>query len=235
MRKSCPRRCAIRSTIGRTWSWRATSMSPTSCSGRTRRGRCTRLPTRSSARRGFSCRSLMRQSRVEVVCTTDDPTDDLQASRRHRGGERFPDPGACRRWRPDKALAVDKPEMFVNWVDAAGSARPIRRSRRWRISWRRCASGTMLSPRTAAGLSDRGVGDLLRGRLHGIRGGRRSSTKSRAGQAVTPAEVRAFKSFVLHELAVMDAEKGWTMQVHFGALRNVNSRGSPRGGTRHRV
>jgi glucuronate isomerase len=29
---------------------------------------------------------------------------------------------------------------------------------------------------------------------------------------------------MLHELAVMDCEKGWVQQYHFGAIRNVNSR-----------
>ncbi len=29
---------------------------------------------------------------------------------------------------------------------------------------------------------------------------------------------------MLHELAVMDCEKGWTQQFHFGAIRNINSR-----------
>ena len=29
---------------------------------------------------------------------------------------------------------------------------------------------------------------------------------------------------MLYELAVMDAERGWTQQFHFGAIRNVNTR-----------
>ena len=37
-------------------------------------------------------------------------------------------------------------------------------------------------------------------------------------------EALQFKSAMLMELAKMDAEKGWTQQFHFGALRNVNSR-----------
>ena len=37
-------------------------------------------------------------------------------------------------------------------------------------------------------------------------------------------EISKFKSAMLHELAVMDLEKGWTQQFHYGAIRNNNSR-----------
>ena len=36
--------------------------------------------------------------------------------------------------------------------------------------------------------------------------------------------VLKFRSAMLHEFAVMDQEKGWTQQFHFGALRNNNTR-----------
>jgi glucuronate isomerase len=37
-------------------------------------------------------------------------------------------------------------------------------------------------------------------------------------------EILQFKSAILMELALMDAEKGWTQQYHMGALRNTNAR-----------
>jgi glucuronate isomerase len=46
----------------------------------------------------------------------------------------------------------------------------------------------------------------------------------RAGQAVTPEEGIQFKSALLYEFGLMDAEKGWTQQFHIGALRNNNPR-----------
>jgi glucuronate isomerase len=48
--------------------------------------------------------------------------------------------------------------------------------------------------------------------------------KARQGKKPTPADALKFKSAVTFELARMDAEKGWTQQFHFGALRNINSR-----------
>jgi glucuronate isomerase len=47
----------------------------------------------------------------------------------------------------------------------------------------------------------------------------------RAGRPLGLPEALRFKSAVLHELAVLDAEAGWTQQLHLGALRNVCARG----------
>jgi glucuronate isomerase len=44
------------------------------------------------------------------------------------------------------------------------------------------------------------------------------------GEELSAAEIVQFKSAMLYELAVMNAEKGWVQQFHFGALRNNNTR-----------
>jgi len=48
--------------------------------------------------------------------------------------------------------------------------------------------------------------------------------KIRTGEQIQAEEELKFKSAVLFELACMDAEQGWVMQLHLGALRNNNSR-----------
>jgi len=48
--------------------------------------------------------------------------------------------------------------------------------------------------------------------------------KARQGKKPTPVEALKYKSALMLELAWMDAEKGWTQQFHFGALRNINSK-----------
>ena len=48
--------------------------------------------------------------------------------------------------------------------------------------------------------------------------------KVRAGTELDPAEILQFKSAMLYEFGVMDYEKGWTQQLHLGALRNNNTR-----------
>jgi glucuronate isomerase len=48
--------------------------------------------------------------------------------------------------------------------------------------------------------------------------------KIRANKPLETAESLKFKSAMMFELANMDAEAGWVMQLHIGALRNTNSR-----------
>jgi len=44
------------------------------------------------------------------------------------------------------------------------------------------------------------------------------------GQTLTTQEIRQFKSAMMYEFAVMDHKKGWTQQLHYGAIRDNNSR-----------
>lgn len=170
---------------------------------------------------GFSCRGLMRRSNVEVVCTTDDPVDSLS---HHAAIAADPSFGIQVRptWRPDKALAVDQPALFVPWIEALEQASGIGvtslddlmealRNRHDFFASRGCR------------LSDRGV-DTLWAEDCTRAGSAAIFAKARTGARVTSAEATVYKSFMLHELAVMDAEKDWTMQIHYGALRGANSR-----------
>lgn len=168
----------------------------------------------------FSCRSLMQKSKVEVVCTTDDPVDSLEhhiaiANDRSFNTQVLPT------WRPDKAWAVDKPALFLAWLERLESATG-------------CSIATLeeflkaLQKRhdffeaNGCRLSDRGLETIYaeectQSEAAGI------FLKVRSGKALSAAKALQFKSYMLHELAVMDAEKGWTQQLHYGALRSANT------------
>ncbi|MDB6113315.1 MAG: Glucuronate isomerase, partial [Lacunisphaera sp.] len=47
---------------------------------------------------------------------------------------------------------------------------------------------------------------------------------ARHGKAATPADLEQFSSFLMLELGRWDAARGWTKQLHLGALRSANSR-----------
>ena len=59
--------------------------------------------------------------------------------------------------------------------------------------------------------------------------------RARAGQINTPEQARAFASFMMVFFGRLDAEKGWTKQLHLGALRNVNTRAHASPRTRRRL
>jgi glucuronate isomerase len=49
-------------------------------------------------------------------------------------------------------------------------------------------------------------------------------TKVRGGKELSAGEISGFQTVVLHELNVMNAQRGWAQQLHLGALRNINRR-----------
>jgi glucuronate isomerase len=169
----------------------------------------------------FSCRGLMKKSKVEVVCTTDDPVDSLEHHAAIAADASF-DIQVRPTWRPDKALIIDQPAAFTTWLEALEKSSGINintlsdlmqalQNRHDFFALRGCR------------LSDRGLDtvwaeDCTESQAASI------FAKVRAGGSVTPDEVLRYKSYLLHELAVMDAAKGWTMQIHYGAVRNNNTR-----------
>ena len=61
---------------------------------------------------GMSARGLIKQSNVEVVCTTDDPIDSLEWHQKIKADETF-DVQVLPTWRPDKAMNIEK----VDYLD----------------------------------------------------------------------------------------------------------------------
>ena len=169
----------------------------------------------------FSCRGLMKKSKVEVVCTTDDPVDSLEHHAAIAADVSF-DIQVRPTWRPDKALIIDQPAAFAAWLEALEKSSGLSIST---LSDLMAALQNRHDFFASQGcrLSDRGVDtvwaeDCTESEAASI------FAKARAGAAVTPGEVLRYKSHLLHELAVMDAAKGWTMQIHYGAIRNNNTR-----------
>jgi glucuronate isomerase len=173
------------------------------------------------AQPGFSAREFMERSNVEVVCTTDDPVDSLEYHRTIAADKKFPI-RVLPTWRPDKALQVDKLEAFSAWIGQLEKASGVTVSKLDDLMSALQQRHDFFAARGCR-LSDRGLDtvwaeDCTRADAAAI------FERARRGQPVSPAEAVRYKSFLLHELAVMDAAKGWTMQIHYGAQRNNNTR-----------
>ena len=169
----------------------------------------------------FSCRGLMKKSKVEVVCTTDDPVDSLEHHAAIADDASF-DIQVRPTWRPDKALLIDQPTVFSTWLDALEKVSGISISALSDLMQALQIRHEFFASRGCR-LSDRGVDtawaeDCTESEAASI------FAKARSGGTVTPDEAVRYKSYLLHELAVMDAAKGWTMQIHYGAIRNNNTR-----------
>ena len=170
---------------------------------------------------GFSARGFMERSRVEVVCTTDDPADTLEhhAAVRASGFQVRMLPS----WRPDKALAIDRPAFWNAWLGkieaAAGVAVDSYGALLRALEIRHAvfhAAGCRLSDYGIETVPDAAPCDAQR--LAAI------FDKARCGGAVTPEEAAQFRFEMLAACGAMDAASDWTWQIHYGALRNTNTR-----------
>ncbi|VGO20408.1 glucuronate isomerase [Pontiella sulfatireligans] len=171
--------------------------------------------------RGLTVQHLMHRSKVELVCTTDDPADSLE---HHRAVADNPELKVTMlpTWRPDQSMAVENPEVYNTYLDRlAGTAECTIEDYDNLISALRKRHDVF----HAAGcrLSDRGL-DVFTFSNGAERKAREIFMRVRQGELLSDEERCLFRSAMLLELGRMDAEKGWTMQLHIGALRFNNSR-----------
>ena len=173
------------------------------------------------AQPGFSAREFLERSNVEVVCTTDDAVDSLAYHRTIAADKKF-SVRVLPTWRPDKALLVEKPETFAAWIGQLEKAAGVNITKLDDLMSALQQRHDFFAEQGCR-LSDRGIDtvwaeDCPRAEAAAI------FARARSGEPVSPGEAVRYKSFLLHELAVMDAAKGSTMQIHYGAQRNNNTR-----------
>jgi glucuronate isomerase len=173
---------------------------------------------------------IFQRFQVAAVCTTDDPADSLE---HHQAIRALNDAGALKTrvyptFRPDRALDLHQPEVINPWLDKLQAlvGRPIQTLDDLIAALQRRhddfhAAGGRLSDH---GLETCWAEDFERS------GVAAAFARARSGEQVSPAEHAAYASFLMLEFGRMDAEKGWTKQLHLGALRNNNSRMLARAG-----
>ncbi|MFU8780768.1 MAG: glucuronate isomerase, partial [Kiritimatiellia bacterium] len=173
------------------------------------------------ARPTSSARGFMTQSNVVLVCTTDDPIDSLEHHKTVSADDAFATQ-MLPTWRPDKVFAVHRPDFFNAWVDQLGE-----------LTGARIASVEALLAALqqrhdyfhAVGcrLSDYGL-DTVVGHPIDPQKVAAIFAKVRNGEAASEEERWLFQSALHDACARMDAASNWTMQIHYGAMRNNNSR-----------
>jgi glucuronate isomerase len=169
----------------------------------------------------LSAHALLAAFRVAMVGTTDDPCDDLAAHAAISAS------GLATRvyptFRPDKSLAIDRPDALREWTDRLAAVSSID-----------CGSydGLLeaLESRHAffhsAGsrISDHGID-----RLYGCKGTRADAAAAyaaaRRGDRPGDDACNAYRGQLMIFFAELDAQRGWVKQLHLGAYRNGSTRG----------
>ncbi len=167
----------------------------------------------------YSYRNLLRKMNVQVVCTTDDPTDSLEHHQKIKA-DGF-EIQVLPTFRPDKAMDVSDIKIFNEYVNklARVCKMEIKNLDDYLEALYKRHDYFALN---GCKLSDHGL-EQMYAEDYTLEEVQEIFIKLRKKKEVTPHQKLQFRSAMLKRFAKMDAEKGWVQQFHLGALRNNNS------------
>jgi len=169
----------------------------------------------------LTTQGILKKFRVTALCTTDDPVDDLKYHQQLAKDDTF-ETAVYPAFRPDWALFVHRVEEFEEWIAKLETASGVSISSLDDLL-------TALRQRhdffhsLGARLSDHGC-EFVPADFCSKSDAANIFDNARNGIAANPTEHSQFSTFMLIELAKMDAEKSWTNQFHTGVWRNNNTR-----------
>ena len=169
----------------------------------------------------FGARSLLTRMKVRAVGTTDDPADTPEHHIAYAAVRQADDPVMVPSFRPDRSIAVDDPVVWKAYIErlgatadlAIGSYRDLidaldRRHAAFHALGARASDHGLVAP-MAVLVSDAEL--------------QASFAKLMQGSTLGADEAEAFRTGVLLEVGRMNARRGWAMQLHLSAIRNLNA------------
>jgi glucuronate isomerase len=168
----------------------------------------------------YSVKNLLLKMNVKVLCTTDDPIDDLAYHKQIKSSgysiKVLPT------FRPDKAMAVDDIAIFNAYVKSLAQVvgygiqdfSTYKKAIAERHDYFHACGGR---------LSDHGL-EHIYAENYTEEEITRIFGQLISGASISDHEKWQFKSAMLVYFAHLDHAKGWTQQFHLGALRNNNAR-----------
>lgn len=168
----------------------------------------------------FAARELIKRSNVKVICTTDDPIDTLEYHKTIAEDTTF-DVKVLPTLRPDKAINIER-EGFTAWVKKLGEV--VRRDIQTIDDLLDALKERVLYfDSLGCKLSDHALDPIVfeegdKDKINDI------FIKALNQEILTASDIRKYKTYVLLFLGREYAKLGWSMQLHIGTIRNVNSR-----------
>lgn len=166
----------------------------------------------------MSARGLIKRSNVTLICTTDDPVDTLEWHEKIKEDPTF-DVQVLPAWRPDKAVAIEKPGFgdYIRQLSAA-AVLPITTFQELTLA---------LSDRMeyfhakGCSVSDHGLDYVMyvpasQEEIETI------FAKRLSGASLTEEETLKYKTALLLFLGRQYHKLGWVMQIHYSVRRDNN-------------
>ncbi len=164
----------------------------------------------------MTVRGIIRQSNVKLICTTDDPIDDLQAHSLLAADLTAP-AAVLPAFRPDKAMRADKetfPEYVAKLEEVVGypinTMEDMRRALADRIAYFAdhgcCVSDHALDFCFCVQADEATLNDIF--------------ARAKAGKPITQNEQLAYHTALLIAVGQEYYKRDWVMQLHFGCLRD---------------
>jgi len=169
---------------------------------------------------GFSAQALIEKSNVKVICTTDDPADSLEYHIRIKEEGKL-STKVYPTFRPDKVVEIGL-ETFLPYIKllqdnfsvVINSIEDVMDIMRKRIDF---------FHEVGCRLSDHALGGVPFAKCDSAEADRILKDKL-TGKELTAEDVDKYKTFMYTFFAEEYHKRGWTMQLHIGALRNNNER-----------
>lgn len=166
----------------------------------------------------MSAKNLIRMSNVTLVCTTDDPVDDLRYHKQIREDESF-DVQVLPAWRPDLAMCPEK-EEFVGYIGKLSSVSGVKIVDFATLKEALCKrldyfveNGCLITDHGLDYAEYRPVSEEEMDAL---------VKRSLAGEKLEFGELLQFKTMLMLFLGREYAHRNLAMQLHYGAKRENN-------------
>jgi glucuronate isomerase len=169
----------------------------------------------------FATQQLLEKMKVEVVCTTDDPSDDLQHHIKIKGNKLKTK--VLPTFRPDKVYAIENPTLYNAYLDRLSGV--TGKSIESFVDLMQVLENRIeFFHSNGCRLSDHGLEHIYYPDKNHALNIDQLFLKVRKKGVLDKTEQNYFKYSVLINLCRLYHKKGWTQQFHLGALRNTNER-----------
>ncbi len=167
----------------------------------------------------FSVKNIIRKSGVEVVCTTDDPVDNLKWHRQIAKDKEFTTK-VFPSYRPDKAILIEK-DTFIPYLSQLSEASGVT------IADVKTLCAALVNRldffvENGCFVTDHGLTDYTFCECD-EKTAEKIFKKRLKGKSLTPCEIEAFQTYLLVFLGKEYAKRNLTMQLHYSCLRNPNT------------